>query len=710
MMTSNSFVTTPGTVYFIGAGPGAPDLITVRGQEIIAQADLILYADSLVEESVAGLTRRAEARIVGSSSLHLGQILDLMVETARAGGVVARIHSGDPALYGAIHEQMAHLEDQAIPYEIVPGVTAAFAAAARLNIELTIPDVVQTIILTRTAGRTSMPAGEDLRTLAAPGASLAIYLSISRIRHVVDDLLASGGYQPDTPVVVFHKVTWPDESYVEGTLADIAEKVRAAGYTKHALILISPALDPTLKGENRRTSSHLYDKSYTHRFRRAEGFKRRKERQEAQGLVRDIVVGEKHLGSTASQNGTAVIALTRRGSQLAARLAIPLEADLAIPAKFAGILGDWPNLAQNQETFSGKGNNPKNLTPNPSPKLGEGSQLSPQPLPSPTLYADSALAEVRRRWSQYQRLVLVMPAGVAVRAIAPVLGHKNTDPAVICLDEAGRSVIPLLGGHRAGANELATQIALITGGQAAITTASDVQGKPALDLPPLVSAVEAANQARWPIDPDSALTHASACLVNDELVGVYLDPALSSVQAQVEAWLAPADQLIWVDSLDDLDSDTYTAGLIISHRLLDDHHRHLLRKSVLYRPPVLVAGLGCKRGVPVEELRSALETTLADNRLALASLASLATADLKADEPGLSELARDLDLPLQIIAGEQLAALAPSGFTPSAAQEKFNLPGVAEPCALLASGPEGQVIVPKRSFERCTVAVGLKKG
>ncbi|MBI1878438.1 MAG: precorrin-4 C(11)-methyltransferase, partial [Chloroflexi bacterium] len=129
----------PGTVYFIGAGPGAPDLITVRGRDIIAQADLILYADSLVEESVAGLARRPDARIVGSSGLHLEQILALMVETAQGGGVVARIHSGDPALYGATHEQMAHLKDHAIPYEVVPGVTAAFAAAARLKVELTIP-------------------------------------------------------------------------------------------------------------------------------------------------------------------------------------------------------------------------------------------------------------------------------------------------------------------------------------------------------------------------------------------------------------------------------------------------------------------------------------------------------------------------------------------------------------------------------------------
>jgi precorrin-4 C11-methyltransferase len=658
------FSVSPGTVYFIGAGPGAPDLITVRGRDIIAQADLILYADSLVEESVTSLARRPEARIVGSSGLHLEQILALMVETAQRGGVVARVHSGDPALYGATHEQMAHLEDHHVPYEVIPGVTAAFAAAARLKVELTIPDLVQTIILTRTAGRTTMPEGEELCKLAEPGASLAIYLSISRIRHVVDDLLASGGYRPETPVAVFHKVTWPDESYIVGTLANIAEKVRAAGYTKHALILVSPALEASLKGAERRTSSHLYDKSYTHRFRRAEDFKRTKEQQEAQALPAGLVAGEKHLSSSLARSGSVVIAVTWRGSQLAVMLAETLKMNLALPAKHVGRLEGWK-----AGTFY-------------------------------TTYADSALAEVRRCWARYSQLILVMPAGVAVRAIAPLLGHKASDPAVICLDEAGQSVIPLLGGHQAGANELARQIAAITGGHAATTTASDVQGKPALD--------QLGQAEGWRIDPASALTHASACLVNDEAVGVFLDPALPVIRPQLIAWLGQVDNLAWVESLDVLDVDAYAAGLIISHRTLNDHHQHLLRKSVLYHPPVLIAGLGCKRGVPAAELGAALTGALAEADLALESLAALATVDLKADEPGLRELAQELKLPLQVVSQAQLALLEPAGFSPSAAQAKFDLPGVAEPCAMLISGPNGQLLVPKHSFDRCTVAIALK--
>jgi len=664
-MTQNSkhtYTVTPGTVYIVGAGPGAPDLIAVRGRDIIEQADLILYADSLVEYSVADLASKPDAKIVASSGLHLGEILDLMVETAKAGGVVARVHSGDPALYGATHEQMAHLEDHNIPYEIVPGITAAFAAAAILHSELTVPDVVQTIILTRTAGRTTMPAGEDLQALAAPGASLAIYLSVTRIQKVIDDLLASGGYTPETPVAVLHKVTWPDESYVVGTLADIADKVRAAKYTKHALILVSPALDPRLKGEDRRTSSHLYDPTYTHRFRKAADYKsakdrRAKERQEASDAATNgngaaVIAGEKHLGSTQRQRqGTVAIGITKRGSELAEQLAQTRNGSAAVPQKFA---------------------------------------------PNNSGYDDSVINEVRRQWTGAAELILVMPTGVAMRAIAPLLGDKASDPAVVCVDESGQWIVPLLGGHQAGANALAQALAEQTGGQAVITTASDVQGKPALDL--------LGKEAGWRIDPASALTHASASLVNDETLGLVVDLGEKGSSPEVQSLLDSADNIERIADLDELDLDTYVAGLVVSDRAISDHHLHLMQKSVLYRPPTLVVGMGCKRGVPLTELQTALESTLREQGYALESVAALATVDLKADEVGLQQLATALKIPLRVVTSEQLRELEPAGFSPSAATEKLDLPGVAEPCALIESAG-GELVVRKQSHAQCTVAV-----
>ncbi len=645
----------PGVVYFIGAGPGAPDLITVRGRDIIAQADLMLYADSLVSDAVARLTRKPGVRIIGSSGLHLDAIIDMMVETARAGGVVARVHTGDATLYGAIHEQMMRLDAAGVVYEIVPGVTATFAAAARLGVELTVPELAQSVIFTRAAGRTPMPAGENLRALAAHGATLSIYLSVQRIRQAVDDLLAGGSYAPETPAVVLHKVTWPDESVVRGTLVDIADQAEAAGYTRHALILVGPALDPRLTPAGRNAHSRLYAATFSHGFRRAE-----------------IETSGCSEAPTSEPAGGSVIAVTRQGVRLAARLARELDAELVAPIRWMEGVADADLQA-------------------------DGASV-----PATAVYDGSVVREVRRRWQQHQQLVLVMAAGVAVRAIAPLLGRKTDDPAVVCLDEAGRAVIPLLGGHQAGANDLARRIAALTSGYAAITTASDVQTKPALDL--------LGRAEGWRIDPASrhvatgmpALTYASARLVNDEPVGVYVDPALSADIAE-PIWRDHAENLLSIVSPDQLAGDAYAAGLIVSHRRMSD--QRLGAKCVFYRPPVLVVGIGCRRGAPMAELRAALDQTLADADLAPESVGALATVDVKADEPGLRELAAALGVPLRIIPRDRLAALDPATFTPSAARSHLDVPGVAEPCAIVVSG--GELLVPKRAFARCTVAVAL---
>ncbi|MCW1967022.1 MAG: precorrin-4 C(11)-methyltransferase [Anaerolineae bacterium] len=672
-METYHFVPVPGLVYFVGAGPGAPDLIAVRGRDIIAQADLILYADSLVEESVAKLARKPNAKIVTSSDLHLDQMIELMQAAAARSEVIARVHSGDPSLYGAVHEQMVKLNDLGIGFEIVPGITAAFAAAARLKVELTVPDVVQTIILTRTAGRTTMPGKENLQALAATGASLAIYLSVTRMRQVVADLLASGGYTVDTPIAVLHKVTWPDESMVIGTLGSIVTQVREAKYTKHALILVSPALAPALNREYTRTSSHLYDASYTHRFRRAEKQDREKEQAEATASKNAdlIAIGEKHLAKnrasqSANRSACVVIAITRRGSALALKLAAALGATASIPVRFAPQAPDTAN-------------------------------------PSIRLYTESALDEVRHYWGTHTQLILVMPTGIAVRAIAPMLGHKSTDPAVLCLDEQGASIIPLLGGHQAGANALAQQIAQFTHGQAIISTASDLQGKPALDL--------LGQTQGWKIAAESALTYASACVVNDDKVGVVIDMAHADGVAQAEAVIATIgkhDNLLRLPTLDELDLDDIDAGIIISDRILSDRHQHLLRKCVLYRPPSLVVGMGCQRDTAEQALSEALMQTLTAASIALDSVRAIATADLKADEVGLLALAKSLNLPLHIISSEQLRAINPTThYSPSAAQAKFGLPGVAEPCAVLVGG--GELILPKQSIGHCTISVASWK-
>ena len=228
------------TVHFIGAGPGAPDLITVRGLNIIRRCLWVLYAGSLVPAEVVA-EAPAGARVVDTAPMHLDEIIAEMAAAHEQGRDVARVHSGDPSLYGAIAEQMRRLDTLDIPYDVTPGVPAFAAAAAALGSELTLPEVSQTVILTRTAVRSSsMPKGEDLATLGRSGATLAIHLSVNNLARVVREL--SPLYGDDCPVVVAYRVTWPDQKIIQGTLATIRKKVKATGITRTALILVGRAL------------------------------------------------------------------------------------------------------------------------------------------------------------------------------------------------------------------------------------------------------------------------------------------------------------------------------------------------------------------------------------------------------------------------------------------------------------------------------------
>ncbi|MCL4541348.1 MAG: precorrin-4 C(11)-methyltransferase, partial [Chloroflexi bacterium] len=225
-------------VYFIGAGPGAPDLLTIRGQRIIARADVIVIADSLVHPGVCDGARPG-AEIYGSSTLPLAQILDIMVAAARAGKCIARVHSGDPSLYGAIHEQMVALDAAGISYEIIPGVSSAFAAAAALHTELTIPDVAQSVIFTRAGGRTGLPGKERLAVFAAHGVTMVIFLSIAHIDQVAAEL-REGGYPAETPIAVVYRVTWEDQAIWYATLDTVVELVRREGIARQALLMVGP--------------------------------------------------------------------------------------------------------------------------------------------------------------------------------------------------------------------------------------------------------------------------------------------------------------------------------------------------------------------------------------------------------------------------------------------------------------------------------------
>ena len=266
-----------GKVYFIGGGPGDPELLTLKAKRILESADVIVYADSLVHPSIVDFAKPG-AEVHGSKTLTLDEIVGIMLEAAREGKTVARVQSGDPAIYGAILEQMRLLEKEGIDYEIIPGVSAAFAAAAVLKAELTVPDVSQTIIMTRAQGRVAMPPKEQLQDLAAHGATLVIFLGITRMTRIVRECRAAG-YPKDTPVAVVYRVGWPDELVIRGKLTDIAAKVREAKITLQALVIVGKAVDPALRDPELTpaeevATSHLYSDTYTHLYRNAKSRRR----------------------------------------------------------------------------------------------------------------------------------------------------------------------------------------------------------------------------------------------------------------------------------------------------------------------------------------------------------------------------------------------------------------------------------------------------
>ncbi|MGB5974131.1 MAG: precorrin-4 C(11)-methyltransferase [Nodosilinea sp.] len=245
-------------VYIVGAGPGDPELLTVKAQRLLNQADVILYANSLVPQQILEWTR-PEAERIGTATLTLESILPLMIERVRAGKSVIRLQSGDPSLYSAIHEQIQALKEAEVPFEVVPGISAYQAAAAKLNAELTIPGLVQSIILTRISGRTQVPEAEDLAGLAAHKTSLCLYLSARHVEESQAQLLKH--YEPDTPVAICFRIGWPDEQLVVVPLSEMAKTTREKDLIRTTLYVISPAL------RGQKVRSRLYNPDHTHLFR-----------------------------------------------------------------------------------------------------------------------------------------------------------------------------------------------------------------------------------------------------------------------------------------------------------------------------------------------------------------------------------------------------------------------------------------------------------
>ena len=601
-----------GKVYFIGAGPGDPQLITLRGAKIIEVADLIVYTGSLVPRSLLA-TAREGAEIHDSSHLSLAETHRFLKESVRKNQIVARVHTGDPALYGAIQEQIHLLQKEGISFEIVPGVTVAFAAAAAIGRQLTQPEGTQTLILTRMAGRTPVPDSENLAGLALHRASLVIYLSVSLIREVVAEL--EQGYPPDTPVVVAYRVGWPDEKFISSTLADIADTVEKSGIKRQAVILVGEALAGELK-----TRSKLYDPSFEH------GFRKRQEEEKTK------------------PHGVAVMALTTEGSKLAARIAANLtDSTLYLPEKEASGFANATPFADFKSTFA---------------------------------YS----------FSQYRELVCIMASGIVVRLLAPLLAGKERDPAVVVVDEVGRNAVSLISGHLGGANRLAEKVAGITGGQPVITTATDVQGKQSFD--------ELAKCAGLLIENLDRVKTLNMALLKEERIGIY-DPG-----DWLQRFLPDATHVEELRRPEEA-KDIRLSGWIYVDEALDYFEPP---PCLVLRPKSLVVGLGCKRGTTSEEIGAAVDKVFQDHDLSLYAVRNLATAELKEDEEGLSELIEERGWSAAYYSISELQAAVSVPSPSEMVKKHLGVESVCEKAAMLSAEAK-ELLVPKQILGKVTVAV-----
>ena len=248
-------------VFFVGCGPGDPDLITVKAKKLIQKADVVVYSGSLIPQPILKLCKKG--KLHDAAKLVREEIFDLLYQNAKKDKLVVRLHDGDPSIYGAIKEQIDNLEKKGIKSIVIPGVTAFLASAAALGMQLTLPGVTQTIIVTRAESRTKVPKREKISELAKHKATLIFYLSIQLISKLVTEAIA-GGYKKSTPVAVVYRASWPDQKIIKGTLGDIAKKIKEEKITRTAIVIISDVIDPETY-----EYSKLYDKEFSHGYRKA---------------------------------------------------------------------------------------------------------------------------------------------------------------------------------------------------------------------------------------------------------------------------------------------------------------------------------------------------------------------------------------------------------------------------------------------------------
>ena len=572
-------------VHFVGAGPGACDLITVRGMNRIKEADVIIYAGSLVNPELLSYAK-ADCKIYNSAHMTLDAVVDVMREAEAAGKGTVRLHTGDPSVYGAIREQMDLLDEYGIAYDVCPGVSAVFGAAASLACEYTLPDVTQTLILTRAEGKTPVPEKENLRSLAAHRASLVLYLSSGLARKVRQELLI-GGYAEDTPVAVVYKATWPEEKIIRTTLAKLLEDMEAAGITKTALIIVSPALGSIYE------KSKLYDAAFATEYR-----------------------GATEIALPAGIRRVLLITCSVRGYATMQKLAKKLE-----------------NIS-GAEIIA---------------------KVKCEALPEVSM-KETVKACVDEYFEQVDAIVFVTASGIAVRSVAEHLTHKSKDPAIVCMDECSKHVISLVSGHAGGANALTQMLADVMWATPVITTATDVEGQFSID--------DYAREHNLVVTDWAKAKAISAEVLATGAKPAWVDEAEVSQEEEKNACGICKEQKSTGIDVGKIENDGCENEIGVQKLQIGSHQVVITPQDVSVDaqtlqliPRCIVAGVGCKKGIPVDKIEHAVQDAFAKAGLRMEALCAVASIDLKKEEAGLLEFCETRNVPFETYAAEELQAV-----------------------------------------------------
>lgn len=633
-------------VYFVGAGTGAADLITVRGMRLMERADLIIYAGSLVNPELLAYAGR-ECRIYDSSALTLEEVVQIISDAQAQGKEIVRLHTGDPSVYGAVREQMDELDRLGIAYESCPGVSACFGAASSLNLEYTLPGISQSLIITRMEGKTKVPERECIESLASHRASMAIYLSAGMMEELSRRLLA-GGYPKETPAAIAYKTTWKEEETYLCTVGTLADVARERGITRTAVVLVGDAI-----AHRRYERSRLYAPDFTTGFRKGNDA--------GQGLIpgsdagagsvpgSDVQPFMSHKGGKktawlvleSAEQGLGVISFTDAGRRLSLRIAEELkEEGFTLSSEGEGVL-----VHQWAKEQMDKGNG----------------------------------------------MVFVGACGIAVRAIAPCLKDKLSDAPVLVMDEKGRYVIPVLSGHMGGANQLARLLAGKIGASAVITTATDLNGKFAADIFAKKNGLHIANR--------EGIARVSAKALAGKTVVISIEPGHCDDGEMLRleaAMVLRGVQLVPYPP-------KQPADVVVSSKECG------FEEALLLKPKEYVLGIGCKKGKKEEEIAAFISEKIREAGISEQEIAACASVLQKREEPGILAWCGKRRIPFFTYSAEELQRVhgdfQASGFV----QEQVGVDNVCERSALKFCGEGGVLVLGKCAKNGMTLAIARRK-